>query len=81
MAFPKWNGDSVNSEILINHGNMHLSQFNDLLCYRCLTGSVVTSLSLTKKVMCSNNFFHKKIFIEFSQNINGKLDSVTSFQN
>ena len=43
------------------------SQFKDPLYYQCLSGSVVTSRSLTQEVDGSNNLFHKKIIAEFNK--------------
>ena len=54
-VFPKWIRNSVNSGNLINHRSMNCAKFKDLLCYRCLAGAVVASL--TQAVAGSNNLF------------------------
>ena len=51
-VFPKWIRNSGN---LINHRSMNWAKFKDLLCYRCLAGAVVASL--TQAVAGSNNLF------------------------
>ena len=43
---PKWN---ITFTEFRNHCNMNLDQFNDPLCYLCLYGTVVASLSLTQE--------------------------------
>ena len=48
-VFLKWNWDSVNSENLVNYWSMNRGQFKDPLCYLCLHGAVVWSLSLHKR--------------------------------
>ena len=45
---------SVNSGNLGNHRTMNWVQFMDLLCYPYLCVTVVSSLPLTNKVVCSN---------------------------
>ena len=55
-VFPKW----IRS--------MNWAKFKDLLCYLCLAGAVVASL--TQVVAGSNNLFKTIIFAtEFSENI------------
>ena len=41
--FPKWNRNSVNLGILINHWNMNWSQFKDPVSHMCLAGSILVS--------------------------------------
>ena len=41
--------NSVNSKNLINHCSMNEGQFKDPLCYLCLPGTEVSSLSLTQE--------------------------------
>ena len=46
--------NSTNSENLRNHWGMNWVQYNDLLCYLCLCGLVVSSPSLTQEILGSN---------------------------
>ena len=51
---------------------MNWDQFKDLVCYKCLAGSMVTQWSPTQKVASLNNPFNYKYFyhvIEFVDNI------------
>ena len=65
--------NSPNSGNLINNRSMNLGEYYNPLCYLCLVGSIVTSLSLTRKVAGSNNLFIF-LFSEFSKNICGKFN-------
>ena len=49
--------NSVNSENLRNHWSMNWVQYEDLLCYMCLCGTVVSSLFLTQEILGSNPAF------------------------
>ena len=49
-VFPKWNRNSLkpaNSGNLINNGSMNWAQFKDPVSHMCLTGTVVSSWSVT----------------------------------
>ena len=46
--------NSGNSENLRNHWSMNWVQYKDLLCYLCLCGLVVSSLSLTQEILGSS---------------------------
>ena len=46
--------NSGNSDNLRNHRNMNWVQYKDLLCYLCLCGLVVSSLSLTQEILGSS---------------------------
>ena len=46
--------NSANSENVRNHWSMNWVQYTDLLCYHCLCGLVVPSLSLTQAILGSN---------------------------
>ena len=46
--------NSANSENLRNHWSMNWVQYKDQLCYLCLCGLVVSSLSLTQEILGSN---------------------------
>ena len=46
--------NSVNSENLRNHWSINWVQYKDLLCYLCLCGLVVLSLSLTQEILGFN---------------------------
>ena len=66
--------NSVNSENLRNHWSMNWIHYKDLLCYLCLCGLVVSSLSLTQEILGSNPtilifYFFVTEFSEFSENI------------
>ena len=72
----KWNGKSVGSGNVINHGSMNRDQFKDPVCYAYLFSCVVTSLSLTQGVVGLNHLFHKNLITEFSGTAKGKLGCV-----
>ena len=48
------NGEELNSVNLRNHWSINEVQFKDLLCYLCLCGTVLSSLSLTQEIVSSN---------------------------
>ena len=56
-VFPKWKGNAVNSENLINHWSIKWGQYRNPVYYLCLTGLVVASRYLTQKVASFNNLF------------------------
>ena len=69
--------NSGNSENRRNHWSMKWVQYKDLLCYLCLCGLGVSSLSLTQEILGSSptlalfifySFFVTE-FSEFSENI------------
>ena len=41
------------------HRSMNWGQFKDRLCYLCLRGPVVSSLSLTQEILGSSHHFNK----------------------
>ena len=57
--------NSANSENLRNHWSMNWVQYKDLLCYLCLCGLVVSSLSLTQEILGSNPTMLIFYFISF----------------
>ena len=66
--------NSANSENLRNHWSMNWVQYKDMLCYLCLRGLVVSSLSLTQEIVGSDPtiliFWFLSFFVtEFSENI------------
>ena len=68
--------NSVNSENLRKHWSMNWVQYKDLLCYLCLCGLVVSSLSLTQEILGSNPtlliFYLLKFFCHWIQRIQWK---------
>ena len=58
--------NSANWENLRNHWSMNWVQYKDLLCYLCLCGLVVSSLSLTWEILGSNPTMLIFCFIYFS---------------
>ena len=64
---PKWNEKLVNLGNLTNHWDMHRDQFKDLVGYKCVAGTVVTSQSFTQEVSGSNNLFKHIIFFPWIQ--------------
>ena len=68
--------NSVNSENLRNHWSMNWVQYKDLLCYLCLCGLVVSSLSLTQENLGSSPtllfFFILFFFCHWIQRIKWK---------
>ena len=57
--------NSGNSENLRNHWSMNWVQYKDLLCYLCLCGLVVSSLSLTQEILGSSPTLPFLYFINF----------------
>ena len=57
--------NSGNSENLRNHWSMNWVQYKDLLCYLCLCGLVVSSLSLTQEILGSSPTLPFLYFIIF----------------
>ena len=57
--------NSGNSENLRNHWSMNWVQYKDLLCYLCLHGLVVSSLSLTQEILGSSPTLPFLYFINF----------------
>ena len=57
--------NSGNSENLKNHWSMNWVQYKDLLCYLCLCGLVVSSLSLTQEILGSSPTLPFLYFINF----------------
>ena len=69
---------SLNSVNLVNqiiHCSLDWDQLKDPLCYLCLSGTVVASLSLRREIASSNTaillnlIFSSPEFTEFSENI------------
>ena len=81
-VYPKWNGNSMISENLINNWNMNWGQFKNPLCHISLAGAVVVSWSQTQEVASLNSFaIRTTIFAtEFNENIYGKFKYRTCYE-
>ena len=71
--------NSVNSENLRNHWNMNWVQYKDLLCYLCVCGLVVSSLSLTQEILGSSPTMLIFDFFDFFLSLNS-ANSVKPFR-
>ena len=71
--------NSVNSENLRNHWSTNWVQYKDLLCYLCLYGLVVSSLSLTQEILGSTPQCSFLIFLIFILSLNSR-NSVKTFR-
>ena len=71
--------NSGNSENLRNHWSMNWVQYKDLLCYFCVCGLVVSSLSLTQEILGSSPTLLFLYFINFFLSLNSQ-NSVKTFR-